>query len=158
MYAPAHTSLNEDTIKLTSFSSGDKLFAFIRRFYGLKGLPNIFTKQMSTFFKTLIEQGFAVVYIDDILLLSDSKEHMFQLIDNYALLVEKTILNWLLKNPFSCLLKLIFLDMKLVTNTNKPIHSKIAAIHKILRPIGKVALMSFIAALNFYTKFFEKTT
>ena len=30
MYAYAHTPLDEDTIKLTSFSSGDKLFAFIR--------------------------------------------------------------------------------------------------------------------------------
>ena len=36
---------------------------------------------MSSFFKTLIEQGLALVYIDDILLLSDSKEHMFQLIE-----------------------------------------------------------------------------
>ena len=156
MYAYAHTPLDEDTINLTSFSSGDKLFAFIRGFYGLKGLTNFFTKQMSSFSKTLIEQGFALVYIDDILLLSDSEEHMFQLIDNYTLLVEKTILNWLLKNPFSCLLKLNFLDMKLVTNTNKPIHSKIAAIHKKPCPTGKVALMSFIAALNFYTKFIEK--
>ena len=75
MYAYAHRPLDEDTIKLTSFSSGDKLFAFIRGFYGLKGLPNFFTKQMSTF---LMEQGFALVYIDDILFLSDSKEHMFQ--------------------------------------------------------------------------------
>ena len=66
MYAYAHTPLDEDTIKLTSFSSGDKLFASIRGFYGLKGLPNFFTKQISTFFKTLIEQGFALVYIDDI--------------------------------------------------------------------------------------------
>ena len=68
MYAYAHTAFDEDTIKLTSSSSGDKLFAFIRGFYGLKGLRNFFTKQMSTFFKTLIEQGFALVYIDDILL------------------------------------------------------------------------------------------
>ena len=66
MYAYAHTHLDEDTIKLTRFSSGDKLFAFIRGFYGLKGLPSFFTKQMSTFFKTLIEQGFALVHIDDI--------------------------------------------------------------------------------------------
>ena len=70
MYAYAHTPLEEETIKLTSFSSGDKLFDFIRDFYGLKGLPIFFTKQMSTFFKTLIEQDFALVYIDDILLLS----------------------------------------------------------------------------------------
>ena len=40
MYAYAHTPLDEETIKLTGFSSGDKLYAFIRGFYGLKGLPN----------------------------------------------------------------------------------------------------------------------
>ena len=115
MYAYAHTPLDEDTIKLTSFSSGDKLFAFIRGFYGLKGLPNFFTKQMSTFFKTLIEQGFALVYIDDILLLSDSKEHMFQLIEQLHIISTKNNLKLPLKNPFSFFLKSNFLDMKLVT-------------------------------------------
>ena len=89
MYAYAHTPLDEETIKLTSFSSGDKLFAFIRGFYGLKGLPNSFTKQMSTFFKTLIEQGSALVYIDDSLLLSNSKEHMFHLIEQLHLISTK---------------------------------------------------------------------
>ena len=33
----------------------------------LKGLPVFFTKQMSSFLKNPIEQGFALVYIDDIL-------------------------------------------------------------------------------------------
>ena len=94
MYSYAHTPLDEDTIKLTRFSSGDKLFAFIRGFYGLKGLPNFFTKQMSTFFKTLIEQGFAFVYINDIFsLLSNSKEHMFQLIEQLYIISTKTILD-----------------------------------------------------------------
>ena len=115
MYAYAHTPLDEDTIKLTSFSSGDKLFAFIRGFYGLKGLPNFFTKQMSTFFKTLIEQGFALVYIDDILLLSDSKEHMFQLIEQLHVISTNNNLKLALKNLFSCFLKSNSLDMKLVT-------------------------------------------
>ena len=36
MYAYAHTPLDEETIKLTGFSSGDKLYAFIRGFYGLR--------------------------------------------------------------------------------------------------------------------------
>ena len=35
MYAYAHTPLDEETIKLISFSSGDKLFSFMRGFYGL---------------------------------------------------------------------------------------------------------------------------
>ena len=41
-------------------------------------------------------------------------------------------------------------------NNIKPVHSKIAAIHKIPSPTGKVALMSFIGALDFCTKFIEK--
>ena len=120
MYAYAHTPLDEKTIKLTSFSSRDKLFAFIRGFYGLKGLPNFFTKQMSSFFKTLIEQGFALVYIDEILLLSNSKEHMFQLIE----------------------------QLHIISKT-KPIHSKITAIHKIPSPTGKVALFEFHRCTKF---------
>ena len=156
MYAYAHTPLDEDTIKLTSFSSGDKLFAFIRGFYGLKGLPNFFTKQMSTFFKTLIEQGFALVYIDDILLLSDSKEHKFQLIEQLHLISTKHNLKLAPEKSFFMLLKVKFLGHEIGYNTIKPIHSKIAAIHKIPSPTGKVALMGFIGALNFYTKFIEK--
>ena len=46
--------------------------------------------------------------------------------------------------------------MKSVTIQLNQFHSKIAAIHKIPSPTGKVALMSFIGALSFYTKFIEK--
>ena len=44
MYAYAHAPLDEETITLTSFSSGDKLYAFTRGFYDLKGLPFFFHK------------------------------------------------------------------------------------------------------------------
>ena len=40
MYAYARTPLDKETIKLTISSSCDKLFAFIRGFYGLQELPN----------------------------------------------------------------------------------------------------------------------
>ena len=44
MYAYAHTPLDEETSKLTGLSSRDKLYTFIRGFYGLKELPIFFTK------------------------------------------------------------------------------------------------------------------
>ena len=53
------------------------------------------------------------------------------------------------------LLKVTFLGHEIGYNTIKPIHSKITALHKIPSPTGKVALMSFIGALNFYTKFYD---
>ena len=54
------------------------------------------------------------------------------------------------------LLKFKFLGHEIDNNIIKLIHSKIAAVHKIPSPTGKVALMSFIGALNCYTKFIEK--
>ena len=151
MYAYAHAPLDEDTLKL-----GDKLFVFIRGFYGLKGLSNFFTKQMSSFFKTLIEQGFALVYIDDIAFLSDSKEHMIQLIEQLHIISTKNNLKLAPEKSFFMLLKVKFLGHEIGYNTIKPIHSNIAAIHKISSPTGKVALMSFIGTVIFYTKFIEK--
>ena len=97
------------TKKLTRFSSGDKLFAFIRGFYGIKGLPIFFTKQMSSFFKTLIKQGFALVDIDDILLLSNSKKHMFQLIEQLHIISTKNNPKLAPKKSFFMLLKVKFL-------------------------------------------------
>ena len=119
MYAYAHAPLDEETITLTSFSSGDKLYAFIRGFYGLKGLPNFFTKQMYSFFQ-LIDQGFALVYIDDILLLAHTKPHMLNLIEQLHQICQTNNLKLLLKNLsiFSSLSN--FLDMKLVIIQSNP--------------------------------------
>ena len=110
---------------------------------------------MSSFFKTLIEQGFSPVYIDHILLLSNSKEHMFQLIEQLHFISTKNNLKLAPEKSFFMILKVKFLGHEIDYITIKPIHSKITAIHKIPSPTGKVALMSFIGALNFYSKFIE---
>ena len=60
------------------------------------------------------------------------------------------------EKSFFMLPKVKFLGHEIGYKTIKPIHSKVAAIHKIPSPTGKVALMSFIGALNFYTKFIGK--
>ena len=121
-----------------------------------EGLPNFFTKQMSTFFKIRLEQGFALVYIDDLLLLSNSKEHIFQLIEQLHIISTKNNLELAPEKYFFMVLKVKCFGHEIGYNTIKPIHSNVAAIHKISSPTRKVALMSFIGALNFYIKFIEK--
>ena len=110
MYVYAHTPLDEETIKLAGFSSGDKLYTFIRGFYGLKRLPNFFTKQMSTFFRSLIDKRSALVYI--ILLLAEEKQELFELIKELHKIATKKISNLHLKNHVICYLKLNSLDLK----------------------------------------------
>ena len=153
MYAYAHAPLDEDTSKLTSFSSGDKLYAFIRGFYGLKGLPNFFTKQMSSFFHELIDQGFALVYIDDILLLSHSKSHMLQLIEKLHQICTKQNLKIAPEKSFFMLLTVKFLGHEIGNQTIKPIYSKVDAIHNLKTPQNKRELMGFVGSMNFYSIF-----
>ena len=81
---------------------------------------------------------------------------MFQLIEQLHIISTKNNLKLAPEKSFFMLLKVKFLGHEIGYNTMKPIHSKITAIHKIPSPTGKVALMSFIGALNFYTKFIEK--
>ena len=121
MYAYAHTPVDEETIKLTGFSSGDKLYTFIRGFYRLKGLPNFFTKQMSTFFRPLIDKRSALVYFDDILLLADGKQEMFELIKELHKIATKEKLKPAPEKSFYMLLEVKFLGHEIGNNTIKPI-------------------------------------
>ena len=106
---------------------------------------------MSSFFESLIEQGFALVYIYDISILPNSKEHMFRLmfhLNNY--ISTKHYLKLAQQISFFMLLKVEFLGHEFAHNTIKPLHSKVAAIHKLNSPTGNVALKYFIDALSFY--------
>ena len=125
MYAYAHTPLDEETIKLTGFSCGDKLHAFIRGFYGLKGLPIFFTKQMSTFFRSLIDKRSALVCIDDILLLADEKHAMFELIKELHKIATKENLKLAPEKSFYMLLKVKFLGLEIGNNQLNQSHQKL---------------------------------
>ena len=73
---------------------------------------------------------------------------MFQLIEQLHTISEQHNLKLAPEKSFFTLLKINFLGHEIGNNTIKPIHSKVDAIHKIPSPTIKVALMSFIGALN----------
>ena len=50
----------------------------------------------------------------------------------------------------------VYVGHEIGYNTIQPIHSEVAAIHKLPSPTDKVALMGLIAARNFCTKVIEK--
>ena len=111
MYAYAHTPLDEETIKLTSFSSGDKLFAFIRGFYGLKGLPNFLLNKCLHSSKHLLNKVLPLYTSMIFYSFPTLKNTCFNSLNNYILLAQKINLNLLQKNPFSCSSKSSFWDM-----------------------------------------------
>ena len=115
-----------------------QIFRFHTRLLWSQGLLNFFTKLMSSNFKTLIDQGFALVYIDNILLFLNSKEDLFTLIEQLHLNSTKHELKLSPEKSFFMLLKVKFLGHEISYITTKPVHSKIAAIHKLPSPPGKI--------------------
>ena len=79
---------------------------------------------------------------------------MFQRTEQLHIISTKHNLKLAPEKFFFMLLKVNFRGHEFGYNTIKPIHSKISAVHKNLSPTGNVALMSFIGAPSFNTKFF----
>ena len=97
-----------------------------------------------------------MVYIDDILLLADEKQEMFELIEELHKIGTKKISSLHLKNLFYMLPKVKFLGHEIGNNTIKPMPSKIEAIKKILSPKEKKDVMQFLGSVNFFSKLVEK--
>ena len=57
--------LSYETQKLTSFIIGGRQYTFTRGFYGLCGLPNVFSRLMTIHSDPLIRKKQAITYIDD---------------------------------------------------------------------------------------------
>ena len=111
---------------------------------------------MYSFFQKLIDQGFALVYIDDILLLAHKKTHMLDLTEQLHQICRS-------KNPeiapeklFHILLTFNFLGHEICNNIIEPISSKVDGIHKLKAPTSKTESMRFIGSMNFYSKFINK--
>ena len=86
---------------------------------------------MSTFFRSLIDKRSALVYIDDILLLADEKQEMFELIKELHKIVTKENLRLAPKKSMYMLLTVKFLRHEIWNNKIEPIPSKIEAIKTI---------------------------
>ena len=125
-------------------------YHFIRGFYGLKGLPNFFTKQMSTFFRSLIDKRSALVYIDDILLLANEKQEMFELIKELHTIASRENLKFAPEKSFYMLLKVKFLGHEIGNNTMKnQFHPKLKLLKEFHHQKKRKMLCNFLAVLTF---------
>ena len=110
---------------------------------------------MYTYFQKLIDQGFALVYIDDILLLSHTTSHMIEIIEQLHQICLKHNLKLAPDKSFYVLLTVKFLGHEIGNRTIRPIYSKIDGIHKLKTPTSKRELMRFVGSINFYSKFIQ---
>ena len=138
--------------------AGNFFFSLEGKLHGVKGLPNLATQQMSPFFENVIQQGSRLVFIDDILPMSNSKPHMLQLIKNIHELTRRKHLEFFSEKPIFMFLTVKCSGQKIGFNTSKPIRSKIAAIHLNFFRLEKVNWWRSLAKRSFSLKFLINVT
>ena len=111
---------------------------------------------MSTFFRPLIDKRSALVYIDDILLLADEKQEMFELIKELHKIATRKNLKLAPEKSSYMFFKVKLLGHEIGNNTINPVPSKIEAIKRIPSPKEKQDVMQFLGSVNFYSIFIEK--
>ena len=125
-------------------------------FMALKVYLFSFPNKCIHFFQKLIDQGFALVYIDDILLLAHTKTHMLEVFEQLHQICHSNIPEVAPEISFYILLTVKFLGHEIDNNTIKPISSKVDGIDKLKTPTSKTEVMRFIGSMNFYSNFKNK--
>lgn len=126
------------------------LFEFLRMPFGMKNSAQVFQRLMDSVCQTL---SFAFVYLDDILVASQSKkQHLLHLEKLFQQLSENGLVVNLNKCSFGKT-HIEFLGHHIDANGAKPLTSNVAAIRRFQRPQTIKGLQQFTGMLNFYHRF-----
>ena len=143
--------LSPETQKLTSFIIGGKQYTYTRRFYGLCGLPNFFSRLMTIPFDPLIKKKQATAYIDDTILQSQNKKEMFTVNNKYITLLRKTGLKADPDKTLLFLKKVKFLGHVISPEKIQPIAKRVKDLKNLKSPESKRDVMKVLGCLGFYS-------
>ena len=138
-----------------AFRTNHGLFEPLVMFFGLTNSPATFQTMMNDLFKTLIDEGVVVVYMDDILIFTESLEQHHETVRNA---LEILCTNYLYLKPEKCLftqLKVEYLGLILSQGqvTMDPV--KVAGVQDWLIPHNVTEVKSFLGFINFYRWFIK---
>ena len=148
--------LDEQSRRLTQFVIGNQQYEFNRLFYGISIGPAAFSAFMSKTFRPLILKKNAITYLDDVFMQSQTKEEMFNVLENYHKILQNENLKAAPDKSHFFLTRVKFLGHNIERKTITPLKSRIDAIQKLQAPTNKKKIQEFLGMLNFLSKYVYK--
>ncbi len=136
-----------------AFRTNRGLFEPMVIFFGLTNLPATFQWMMNDIFKDLIVSGAITVYLDDILIMSKTKEEHQRITREVLKVLRK---NKLFLKVEKCEFETLEMEYLRVIISEGSIHMDLVKIEGIAKwpvPTKKVQLQSFLGFTNFYQRF-----
>ena len=148
--------LDEQSRRLTQFVIGNQQYEFNRLFYGISIGPAAFSAFMSKIFRPLILKKNAITYLDDVFMQSQTKEEMFNVLEQYHQILQNENLKAAPDKSHFFLTRVKFLGHNIERKTITPLKSRIDAIQKLQPPTNKKKIQEFLGMLNFLSKYVYK--
>ena len=148
--------LDEQSRRLTQFVIGNQQYEFNRLFYGISIGPAAFSAFMSKIFRPLILKKNAITYLDDVFMQSQTKEEMFNVLEQYHQILQNENLKAAPDKSHFFLTKVKFLGHNIERKKITPLKSRIDAIQKLQPPTNKKKIQEFLGMLNFLSKYVYK--
>jgi len=122
-------------------------------FFGLTNSPATFQTMMNDIFKDLIDEGYVVIYMDDILVYTHTIEHHREIVTRVLAVLRK---NWLYLKAEKCSFKcpsVEYLGLILSEGHVEMDPVKIAGVRDWPTPKNVTEVQSFVGFVNFYRRF-----
>jgi hypothetical protein len=136
-----------------AFRTNRGLFEPLVMFFGLTNSPATFQTMMNDIFRDLITEGFVVVYLDDILIFTETIEQHRAITKRVLQLLKE---NQLFLKPDKCEFektKVEYLGVVISHNSVEMDPVKIAGVAEWPEPTNKKEVQSFLGFTNFYRRF-----
>ena len=136
-----------------TFHTNHRLFKPLVMFFGLTNSPTTFQTMMNNIFRELIAEGVVVVYLDDILIFTETLEQHREITRRVLKLFEE---NQLFLKPDKCEFeqtKVEYLGVIISYNSAEMDHVKVVGVAEWPAPNNKKEVQSFLGFINFYRRF-----
>jgi len=131
------------------------LFEPLVMFFGLTNSPATFQAMMNEIFKDLIEEGVVIVYMDDILIFTETLEEHQKVVQRVLEILKQ---NHLYLNPEKCLfekIKISYLGLIISKGQVEMDPVKVEGVKNWPVPKTVKEIQSFLGFINFYRRFIE---
>ena len=138
-----------------AFRTNRGLFEPLVMFFGLTNSPATFQTMMNNIFQELVAEGTVVVYIDDILIFTETLEQHQEVTCQVLKLLEK---NQLYLKPDKCEFEKTWVEYLGVIISHNSVEmdpAKVTGVAEWPVPSTKKELQSFLGFTNFYRRFIQ---
>lgn len=148
-----HVSIEEESKKFTSFVTESGQYEFNKLPFGFANSPALFARYINKVLKKLVVEGKIVVFVDDILVATETiEEHIVLLKELFIILSDNHVMLQMKKCEF---LKthIEFVGYEITKDEIRPSDRHVEAVKKYPVPINEKALQRFLGFISYFRKF-----